>query len=181
MSDTLKKQHKRASKVTGKVLAKALTSVVVGEEVMVTSLMQKGVVTKEADKNGMVEVRMGIMPMKVKLSDLQRVQEEKVEPVKTNKTKQKGQISYNVRKTQTISTEIDVRGLMVDEAWPVVDKYLDDAYLSGLKQVTVIHGKGTGALRAGIMQRLKKHPHVEAQRPGTFGEGDMGVTVVTIK
>ena len=181
MSDTLKKQHKRASKVTGKVSAKALTSVVVGEEVMVTSLMQKGVVTKEADKNGMVEVRMGIMPMKVKLSDLQRVQEEKVEPVKTNKTKQKGQISYNVRKTQTISTEIDVRGLMVDEAWPVVDKYLDDAYLSGLKQVTVIHGKGTGALRAGIMQRLKKHPHVEAQRPGTFGEGDMGVTVVTIK
>ena len=181
MSDTLKKQHKRASKVTGKVLAKALTSVVVGEEVMVTSLMQKGVVTKEADKNGMVEVRMGIMPMKVKLSDLQRVQEEKVEPVKTNKTKQKGQITYNVRKTQTISTEIDVRGLMVDEAWPVVDKYLDDAYLSGLKQVTVIHGKGTGALRAGIMQRLKKHPHVEAQRPGTFGEGDMGVTVVTIK
>ena len=181
MSDTLKKQHKRASKVTGKVPAKALTSVTVGEEVMVTSLMQKGVVTKEADKNGMVEVRMGIMPMKVKLSDLQRVQEEKVEPVKTNKTKQKGQISYNVRKTQTISTEIDVRGLMVDEAWPVVDKYLDDAYLSGLKQVTVIHGKGTGALRAGIMQRLKKHPHVEAQRPGTFGEGDMGVTVVTIK
>ena len=181
MSDTLKKQHKRASKVTGKAPAKALTSVTVGEEVMVTSLMQKGVVTKEADKNGMVEVRMGIMPMKVKLSDLQRVQEEKVEPVKTNKTKQKGQISYNVRKTQTISTEIDVRGLMVDEAWPVVDKYLDDAYLSGLKQVTVIHGKGTGALRAGIMQRLKKHPHVEAQRPGTFGEGDMGVTVVTIK
>ena len=181
MSDTLKKQHKRASKVTGKAPAKALTSVTVGEEVMVTSLMQKGVVTKEADKNGMVEVRMGIMPMKVKLSDLQRVQEEKVEPVKTNKTKQRGQISYNVRKTQTISTEIDVRGLMVDEAWPVVDKYLDDAYLSGLKQVTVIHGKGTGALRAGIMQRLKKHPHVEAQRPGTFGEGDMGVTVVTIK
>ncbi len=181
MSETLKKQHKRASKLTGKAPAKALTSVTVGEEVMVTSLMQKGVVTKAPDKNGMVEVRMGIMPMKVKLSDLQRVQEEKVEPVKTNKTKQKGQISYNVRKTQTISTEIDVRGLMVDEAWPVVDKYLDDAYLSGLKQVTVIHGKGTGALRAGIMQRLKKHPHVEAQRPGTFGEGDMGVTVITIK
>ena len=62
-----------------------------------------------------------------------------------------------------------------------VDKYLDDAYLSGLKQVTIIHGKGTGALRTAIMQRLKRHPHVEAQRPGTFGEGEMGVTVVTIK
>ena len=182
MSETLKKQNKRASKLTGKTPTKALTSVEVGEEVMVTSLMQKGVVTKAADKNGMVEVRMGIMPMKVKLSDLQRVKEEAVIPAsKVNKTKQKGQISYNVRKTQTISTEIDVRGLMVDEAWPIVDKYLDDAYLSGLKQVTIIHGKGTGALRSGIMQHLKKHPHVEAQRPGNFGEGDMGVTVVTIK
>ncbi len=182
MSETLKKQHKRASKVTGKSAEKALTSVTLGTEVMVTSLMQKGIVTKEADKNGMVEVRMGIMPMKVKLSDLQSVKEETVTvPSKANKTKQKGQISYNVRKTQSISTEVDVRGLMVDEAWPVVDKYLDDAYLAGLKQVTIIHGKGTGALRTAIMQRLKRHPHVEAQRPGTFGEGEMGVTVVTVK
>ena len=182
MSDTLKKQHKRASKVTGKQAEKVLKSVTVGTEVMVTSLMQKGIVTKEADKNGMVEVRMGIMPMKVKLADLQSVQEESTPVVaKTNKTRQKGQISYNVRKTQSISTEVDVRGLMVDEAWPVVDKYLDDAYLAGLKQVTIIHGKGTGALRTAIMQRLKRHPHVEAQRPGTFGEGEMGVTVVTVK
>ncbi|MBE6024069.1 MAG: endonuclease MutS2 [Cellulosilyticum sp.] len=182
MSETLKKQYKRASKVTGTHKIKALTSVSVGEEVMVISLMQKGVVTKEADKNGMVEVRMGIMPMKVKLADLQPIKEEAVAAqTKVNKTKQKGQISYNVRKTQSISTEVDVRGLMVDEAWPVVDKYLDDAYLAGLKQVTIIHGKGTGALRTAIMQRLKRHPHVEAQRPGTFGEGEMGVTVVTIK
>lgn len=182
MNDTLTKQRKRASKLAGKSQVKVLASVTVGEEVMVTSLMQKGIVTKEADKNGMVEVRMGIMPMKVKLADLQKVQEETTPtPSKTNKNKQKGQISYNMRKTQNISTEVDVRGLMVDEAWPVVDKYLDDAYLSGLKQVTIIHGKGTGALRTAIMQRLKRHPHVEAQRPGTFGEGEMGVTVVTIK
>lgn len=182
MNETLKKQRKRASKVTGAPKVKGLDSVTVGEEVMVTSLMQRGIVTKEADKNGMVEVRMGIMPMKVKLSDLQMVQEESVKlPSKANKTKQKGQISYNVRKTQTISNEIDVRGLMVDEAWPVVDKYLDDAYLAGLKQITIIHGKGTGALRTAITQRLKRHPHVEAQRPGTFGEGEMGVTVVTVK
>ena len=182
MNDTLTKQRKRASKLAGKSQVKVLACVTVGEEVMVTSLMQKGIVTKEADKNGMVEVRMGIMPMKVKLADLQKVQEETTPtPSKTNKNKQKGQISYNMRKTQNISTEVDVRGLMVDEAWPVVDKYLDDAYLSGLKQVTIIHGKGTGALRTAIMQRLKRHPHVEAQRPGTFGEGEMGVTVVTIK
>ena len=182
MNDTLTKQRKRASKLAGKSQVKVLASVTVGEEVMVTSLMQKGIVTKEADKNGMVEVRMGIMPMKVKLADLQIVHEETTPtPSKTNKNKHKGQICYYMRKTQNISTEVDVRGLMVDEAWPVVDKYLDDAYLSGLKQVTIIHGKGTGALRTAIMQRLKRHPHVEAQRPGTFGDGEMGVTVVTIK
>lgn len=182
MNHTLEKQHKRASKVTGVKKEKALTSVTLGEEVMVVSLMQKGIVTKEADKNGLVEVRMGIMPMKVKLADLQKVKEEMtVSKPKINSITQKGKISYNLQKTQTISTEVDVRGLMVDEAWPVVDKYLDDAYLSGLKQVTIIHGKGTGALRTAIMQRLKRHPHVEGQRPGTFGEGEMGVTVVTIK
>ena len=71
--------------------------------------------------------------------------------------------------------------MMVDEANPIVDKYLDDAYLSGLKQVTIIHGKGTGALRAGITQMLRRHPHVASHRPGTFGEGEMGVTVVALK
>ena len=182
MNDTLEKQHRRASKVTGVKKEKALTSVTLGEEVMVVSLMQKGIVTKEADKNGLVEVRMGIMPMKVKLADLQKVKEETTgSKPKSNSVAHKGKVSYNLQKTQTISTEVDVRGLMVDEAWPVVDKYLDDAYLSGLKQVTIIHGKGTGALRTAIMQRLKRHPHVEGQRPGAFGEGEMGVTVVTIK
>lgn len=182
MTESLKKQNKRASKVTGQSKGKGLASVEEGQEVMVMSLMQKGIVTKAADKNGMVEVRMGIMPMKVSLNDLQKVAEEPaVTPSKANKMKQKGKISYNIQKTSTISPEVDVRGLMVDEAWPVVDKYLDDAYLAGLKQVTIIHGKGTGALRTAIMQRLKRHPHVEAQRPGTFGEGEMGVTVVTVK
>ena len=182
MTQSLEKQNKRASKVTGQSKGKGLQSVEEGQEVMVMSLMQKGIVTKTADKNGMVEVRMGIMPMKVSLSDLQKVAEEAaVTPSKANKMKQKGKISYNIQKTSTISPEVDVRGLMVDEAWPVVDKYLDDAYLAGLKQVTIIHGKGTGALRTAIMQRLKRHPHVEAQRPGTFGEGEMGVTVVTLK
>ena len=78
----------------------------------------------------------------VKLADLQKVKEEAtISKPKTNSIAHKGKVSYNLQKTQTISTEVDVRGLMVDEAWPVVDKYLDDAYLSGLKQVTIIHGK----------------------------------------
>ena len=183
MSKALKKQEKRASKVTG-VQVGSLKEVTEGQEVMVISLAQKGTVTKVADKNGMVEVRLGIMPMKVSIKDLKPVAEESQSTTgqkAKSKVKAKGQVSYRMQKTSTISTEVDVRGLMVDEAWPVVDKYLDDAYLAGLTQVTIIHGKGTGVLRTAIMQRLKRHPHVEAQRPGTFGEGEMGVTVVTIK
>lgn len=182
MNTKLESQRKRLNKASGNTSQKALKTVRLGEEVMVTSLMQKGIVTKLADKNGLVEVRMGIMPMKVKLADLQLVQEE--QPTKQSQTKTKQKKSgntYHLSKTKTISMEVDVRGLMVEEAWPIVDKYLDDAYLSNLGQVTIIHGKGTGALRNAIMQRLKKHPHVKMQRPGTFGEGDMGVTIVTIK
>lgn len=186
MTSTVEGQKKRMSKITGshKNAPKKLTSVEVGEEVMVASLMQKGIVTKAVDSNGKVEVRMGIMPMKVSLSDLIRVEEteEKAMPKKKvgGKSSASG-VSYGISKTATISTEVDVRGMMVDEANPIVDKYLDDAYLSGLKQVTIIHGKGTGALRAGITQMLRRHPHVASHRPGTFGEGEMGVTVVTIK
>ncbi|WP_054743603.1 endonuclease MutS2 [Cellulosilyticum ruminicola] len=186
MTSTVEGQKKRISKITGshKNAPKKLTSVQVGEEVMVASLMQKGIVTKAVDNNGKVEVRMGIMPMKVNLSDLMRVEENEIKEAPKKKVHGKSSasgVSYGIGKAATISTEVDVRGMMVDEANPIVDKYLDDAYLSGLKQVTIIHGKGTGALRAGITQMLRRHPHVAAHRPGTFGEGEMGVTVVTIK
>ncbi len=181
MSDTVSAQHKRVGKVVGRQEKVALKAVEVGEEVMVTSLMQKGVVTAAADRSGNVEVRVGIMPMRIPLSGLTRLEEEIQVAKKQEKKKTKGQVSYHMNKTSTISTQVDVRGMMVDEAWPVVDKYLDDAYLSGLKQVTIIHGKGTGALRSGITQKLKRHPHVQDQRPGLYGEGEMGVTVVTIK
>lgn len=182
LNETIQKQTKRANKVTHKKKLPSLTHVTVGEEVYVLSFMQNGIVTKEPDKNGIVEVQMGIMPIKVKLSDLQHSEKisESTPELKKNKQK-KSQVSYNIQKTQSISTEIDVRGLMVDEAWSIVDKYLDDAYLAGLNQVTIIHGKGTGALRVGIMDYLRRHPHVQSYRAGTFGEGEMGVTVVTIK
>jgi DNA mismatch repair protein MutS2 len=76
--------------------------------------------------------------------------------------------------------EVDLRGMTFDEAMPEVDKYLDDVYLAGLKEVRLIHGKGTGALRAKIGRFLKGHPRVRAHRLGAWNEGDTGVTVVTI-
>lgn len=80
-----------------------------------------------------------------------------------------------------VSSEINVIGLNVDEAIPIIDKYLDDSALSNLPSIRIVHGKGTGALRTGIHKFLKTHPQVKSYRLGTFGEGEMGVTIVELK
>ena len=84
-------------------------------------------------------------------------------------------------KTADIKNEIDLRGMTVEEAYDAVDKYLDDAYLSSLAQVNIIHGKGTGALRTAITDMLRKHPHVQSFRFGNYNEGGNGITVVELK
>ena len=83
--------------------------------------------------------------------------------------------------SRNISSEIDVRGMIGDDAWMEVDKYIDCALLANLRSVTVVHGKGTGALRAAITGRLKKDKRVASFRQGEYGEGDSGVTVITLK
>lgn len=80
-----------------------------------------------------------------------------------------------------VSLFVDLHGYTVEEAIVELDKYLDDAFLAGLHEVSVIHGKGTGALRSGIHQFLRRHPHVESFRLGKYGEGEGGVTIVTLK
>ena len=90
-------------------------------------------------------------------------------------------VTYNISKTKTAKSEINVIGLNVDEAIFVVDKFLDDSYLAKLKTVRIVHGKGTGKLREGIHKYLKTNSHVKSFRVGTFGEGEMGVTVVELK
>ena len=90
-------------------------------------------------------------------------------------------VSFSNSKAQSVSSEINVIGLNVDEAIPLVDKYLDDCYMANLENARIVHGKGTGKLRDGIHRFLKKNPRVKSFRMGTYGEGEMGVTVVTLK
>ena len=148
-----------------------------GDRVYVISFDQNGVALSAPDKNKDVMVQMGIMKVKVPLAELMlddTPQPKEQKPRQTN-------VRAKAKKSQFISAEIDCRGQLVDEAIVNIDKYIDDAYLSGLKQIIIIHGKGTGALRAGVQKYLRTNPHVKSQRPGTFGEGDAGVTVVELK
>ena len=105
---------------------------------------------------------------------------------KTNVNNKKTNSSISRKKTnnsksKNISSEINVIGLTVEEATHIIDKYLDDANLSTLETVRIVHGKGTGKLKSGIHAFLRKHPHVKSYRIGTYGEGEMGVTIVTLK
>ena len=149
-----------------------------GDKVYVISFDQSGTALCAPDKNKEVMVQMGSMKIKVPLSELMLDDT----PKPKNETPKK-MVSTNVKagKSQYISAEIDCRGQLVEEALGNIDKYLDDAYLSGLKQVTIIHGKGTGALRSAVQTYLRTNSHVKSYRPGVYGEGEMGVTVVELK
>ena len=104
---------------------------------------------------------------------------------KANQHEQKSDIAryspYSLLKTNSASAEINLLGYNVEEARATLDKYLDDCVLSGLSSVRIVHGKGTGALRKGVQEYLKENPHVKSFRYGTFGEGEMGVTIVELK
>lgn len=143
-----------------------------GDSVKIVSLDQRATVLSPADARGDVQVQAGILKLSVKLSDLRFVQEERPE---------QGKSKFSAAMDRRVGLELDIRGMLVDEALAVVDRYLDDAFLSGLSEVNIIHGKGTGALRTGVQNFLKRHPRVKGFRIGNYGEGDAGVTVVTLK
>lgn len=149
-----------------------------GDDVYVLSFDRTGTALSAPDSNGDVMVQCGNMKIKVPLTEL-TYYEAKKEPKQNNSRN----ISSKVRagKSQYIASEIDCRGQNVEEGIGNIDKYLDDAYLAGLKTVTIIHGKGTGVLRAAVQKYLRTNPHVKSYRPGTFGEGEMGVTIVELK
>lgn len=146
-----------------------------GDTVLIVNLNQRGSVLSVPDKNGEVQVQAGIIKINVHISNLKLVDEQKQQIQRT------GMGKIGVSKAQSMRTEIDLRGMLLDEAIDVVDKYLDDASIAGMGEVTLIHGKGTGALRAGLQQHLKHSPHVKAFRLGKLGEGETGVTVVEMR
>jgi DNA mismatch repair protein MutS2 len=149
-------------------------TVKVGDEVEILTLNTRGTVLAPPDAKGEVQLQAGILKLKAHITQLRLVKEEKPKP-KTVVHAQTGTM------TKAVRTECDIRGMSVDEAIPVVDLFLDDAVLSALNEVSIIHGKGTGVLRQGIQQHLKHHPHVKSYRLGVYGEGESGVTVVTLK
>lgn len=143
-------------------------------EVFVTTLGQNGVILSNVSKSNEVQVQIGSMKMNINIKYLEKLKN----PTKTNNST----ASYNsISKTKTAKSEINVIGLNVDEAIFVVDKFLDDSYLAKLQTVRIVHGKGTGKLREGIQKFLKTNSHVKSFRSGTFGEGEMGVTVVELR
>ncbi len=144
-----------------------------GDTVNIVTLDQKATVLSAPDARGEVTVQAGVMKLNVKLKDIRLIEEKKAVAPSSGKV--------GLGAGRQVGLELDVRGMLVDEANIIVDRYLDDAYNAGLSEVNIIHGKGTGALRTGIQAFLKRHPLVKGYRMGNYGEGDAGVTVVTLK
>ncbi len=147
-----------------------------GDKVEILTIGSQGTVLAAPNAKNEVEVQAGIMKLKVNLTQLRLVKEQPA--------KQKPQTSVRMHTgamERTVRMECDVRGMTLDEALAAVDMYLDNAILAGMGEVSIIHGKGTGVLRQGITQHLRRHMHVKESRLGVYGEGESGVTIVTLK
>jgi len=155
--------------------AKPPESLKPGDTVMIINLNQKGTVLEAPDKDGNVLIQAGIMKIKMHITQLRLVDEQRNITDSIQNTRVSGVKSGNV------GLELDIRGLNIEEARVKIDKYIDDVVIAGLHEVSIIHGKGTGALRKGVHEFLSKHPHVKSFRLGKYGEGETGVTIVTIK
>ena len=151
----------------------------VGDKVYLTTVGKEGVVTALADRKGQISVTSGVLKAKV-TEDKIRLIEGNVKFVKRDEPKPVSEGKVKKTVSSTFRPEIDVRGMIGDDAWFVVDKYLDDAVLAGMPTVRIIHGKGTGALRAALWKYFKADKRIKAYRHGEYGEGDAGVTVITL-
>lgn len=150
----------------------------IGDSVKVLSMNLKGTVHTLPDAKGNLFVQMGILRSQVNINDLILINEDTLSPTKKYGT---GAGKIKVSKSANISTEINLIGMLTDEAIPKLDKYLDDAYIAHLPSVRIVHGKGTGALRNAVHQHLKRLSYVKSYHLGEFGEGDAGVTIAEFK
>ena len=164
---------------TGKAPKKAPDKLAVGDIVMVHSMGVKGTVSTLPNSKGKCYVQMGILRSEVDVKDLELLEQE------TKAAKKEASITHarnmKMAKAMTISSELNLIGKTVDEAMGLLDKYLDDAYLAKLHQVTIIHGVGTGALRNAVQNHCKRSKYVKSYRMGEYGEGGYGVTVIEFK
>ncbi len=148
-----------------------------GLKVYITNLNQNGIIcSSKINKNDEVQVQIGLIKTNVNIKYLELPRK-----LKNDLTKPVVSSSPKVNKTRFANSEINVIGLTVDEAIPLVDKFLDDCFLAKIQTARIVHGKGTGKLRNAIQSFLKKHKRVKSFRVGGFGEGEMGVTVVELK
>jgi DNA mismatch repair protein MutS2 len=145
-----------------------------GDTVKILSIGAKAQVLSIA-ADGTLNLQAGIMKVTAKPDEVRLIEDDSVK-------KQVERFSAHIQSySDNARPELDIRGMMTDEAIPVVDKYIDSAKMAKLNTVTIIHGKGTGALRAAVQAELKRNPHVKSYRNGKFGEGENGVTVVELK
>lgn len=174
LEDAVPEQRRKAGHQTA---GKKQRSIEAGDEVRVLSLNQKGhVVDLAGSKEALVQL--GIMKMKVALDDLELLSESV--PASKQAPRQQATVLKRTRDA-SIRNELDLRGANLEEALIEVDRFIDEAFLGNLGQIYIIHGKGTGILRSGIQEYLRKHKHVKSYRLGNYGEGGAGVTIAELK
>lgn len=172
-----KKKRKKKS-AAAEAAPEQLTEVHVGDYVHVGSMGMDGFVTEGPNAKGEVSVRIGSLSANVKMSDLSRPSS----PPPQEKAESRSRSRYSgMSKSATVSSEINLIGQDVATAISNLDKYLDDAYMAKLQSVRIVHGKGTGALRKGVADHLKKVSYVKEYHAGAYGEGDLGVTIAVFK
>lgn len=170
-----KPQNRTAPQIKRKSLN--INNIKLGATVILDDIGDKGSVLSINKKDNTVVVQVGIMKVTSKVENLREAEEEKTKIPKTVK----GYSSGGGLRSGAVKTEKDLRGMLLEEALLEADKFLDEASMAGLETVSIIHGKGTGTLRAGIHAMLKKHPQVKSFRLGRYGEGETGVTIIEIK
>ena len=192
LRDKIKDVDKKLAKKTEVKPSKAINpkNLRLGDTVRVLSMNLKGTVSSLPNAKGDLYVQMGILRSMVNIRDLEMVDEASISGpglpehgITSGAGRRGGSGSSKIKmsKSFSVSPEVNLIGMTVDEAIPVLDKYLDDAYIAHLPNVRVVHGRGTGALKAGVHRHLKKLSYVKEFRLGDFGEGDTGVTIVTFK